>query len=212
MVWFNLVLVMLLSHFFYQSSAFTILMNKPVNTVTSHSDNEDIAQCRQTVYELLPQELVEKGKFHACGRLDVKTSGLLILTTDTKLVHYVTHPQEDASSKLWKYYEALGMGHIEESDIQRLREGVDLQGSLGISHPARVELLSYSTEGKKKTKLKIGIAQGKNRQIRRMLHSIGSGVMELCRVQISRGNRGTVSFKRILLSIVVVLFNVRVVP
>jgi 23S rRNA pseudouridine2605 synthase len=159
----------------------TVLFHKPAGCVTTHSDNRDLpAQHeRKTVYDHLPDGLKRMGtKWHAVGRLDLKTSGLLLMTTDGNLVKHVCDPE----TKLKKTYRALCMGHLEEERLEQLRQGVDLAGGLGFSAPCDVELEGY--EGRSKTCLSIKISQGKNRQVRRMLHSVKSGVIELQRVSI----------------------------
>lgn len=162
-----------------------ILFHKPTNCVTSHCDNKDLPAdtvARPTVYDLLPTELRDRKRdfrFHAVGRLDLKTSGLLILTTDGGLVHHVTSPE----TKIAKTYNALCMGRLADEDIDQLRCGVDMAGGNGFSAPALVDVEGY--EGKK-TRLRLTICEGKNRQIRRMLHAIQSGVMELERTHIGK--------------------------
>eukprot|EP00466_Bigelowiella_natans_P000655 jgi/Bigna1/126000/aug1.1_g708 len=187
-----------------------VLLHKPVGCVTTHRDNVipqflpeagsvsgEESCTRKTVYDLLPEHLLDdcgqgeskgnKPKWHAVGRLDVKTSGLLIITNDGGLVHHVTNPKSsnahpEKKQNIWKTYRALCMGHLNESTMQQLRDGVDLKGGLGCSSPARVELEAY--EGNTKTRLLIQINEGKNRQIRRMLHSVHSGVIALERISI----------------------------
>ncbi len=160
-----------------------ILYNKPVNTVTTHRDQVDqqCAATRRTVYESidLPDEICRQS-LHAVGRLDVKTSGLLILTDDGNLVHQISNPSSPGVRVL-KTYRALCMNVLSREQIHALRAGVDLQGGLGLSAPASVDVVEVLH---KKTVLDITISEGKNRQIRRMLHSIGSGVMRLERRQI----------------------------
>ena len=160
-----------------------ILFHKPTGCVTTHRDNQDLpvdTEARPTVYDFLPCELRDRKKdsrFHAVGRLDLKTSGLLILTTDGRLVHHVTDPE----TKIEKTYVALCMGRLADEVVERLRRGVDMAGGNGFSAPARVDVEGY--EGKK-TRIRLTICEGKNRQIRRMLHAVQSGVMELERTHI----------------------------
>mmetsp|Transcript_58683 Transcript_58683/g.107036 ORF Transcript_58683/g.107036 Transcript_58683/m.107036 type:complete len:266 (-) Transcript_58683:91-888(-) len=171
-------------HAFHGSHGTTaILFHKPTGCVTTHVDNQDLPVqklARLTVFDHLPEHITGKNgpKWHAVGRLDLKTSGLLIMTNDGRLVHHATSP----STKLPKKYRALCMGHLLADDLERLRCGVDLAGGLGFSSPCAVQLEGY--EGRSKTRLSITIQEGKNRQVRRMLHSIQSGVIELERVEI----------------------------
>ena len=128
-------------------------------------------------------------KLHAIGRLDADTSGLLLLTNDGGLVHHVTNPTARAHSDAFitKTYEAVIMGNYEtnSTDFQLIREmGVDIGAKYGgMTQPAkRLEVLGHPTA--KSTLVAITIAEGKNRQVRRMFHAIRSGVMKLKRTHI----------------------------
>ena len=143
-----------------------------------------------------------QSKLHAVGRLDADTTGLLLLTNDGGLVHAVTNPNakitnpagasgDSPSQKLvTKTYEALIMGNHEmesSSALQQiLNEGVDLGAKIGRAEPAvDLQVLSHPTP--KSTLVEITIAEGKNRQVRRTFHAVGSGVMKLRRTRIGNG-------------------------
>ena len=143
-----------------------------------------------------------QSKLHAVGRLDADTTGLLLLTNDGGLVHAVTNPNakitnpagapgDSPSQKLvTKTYEALIMGHHEMETStalqQILNEGVDLGAKIGRAEPAvDLQVLSHPTA--KSTLVEITIAEGKNRQVRRTFHAVGSGVMKLRRTRIGNG-------------------------
>ena len=185
-----------------------ILYHKPPNVVTSHS-NKDAAPAmsgeitRRTVYDdvlTLCGFVGDKSgsfervtgitsKLHAIGRLDAETSGLLLLTNDGGLVHHVTNPAAHAHSNAFitKTYEAVVMGNYEtnSTDFQLIREmGVDIGAKYGgMTQPAKqLEVLGHPTA--KSTLISITIAEGRNRQVRRMFHAIGSGVMKLKRTRI----------------------------
>lgn len=163
-----------------------ILFHKPLGTVTTHRDQLG----RRTVYEALedalPQELSSLGPWHSCGRLDLDTSGLLLFTNDGGCVDHVTNPtRKPADASVPKTYKALCMGKLDPANVERMRQGVDLCAGLGMSAPARVEVLGYE-ERPPKTWLAVTISEGKNRQVRRMLHAVGSGVMKLQRISIGR--------------------------
>jgi pseudouridine synthase len=163
-----------------------ILFHKPLGTVTTHHDQLG----RRTVYEALedalPQELSSSGPWHSCGRLDLDTSGLLLLTNDGGCVDHVTNPtSKPADASVPKTYKALCMGKLDPANVERLRQGVDLCAGLGVSAPARVEVLGYE-ERPPKTWLAVTISEGKNRQVRRMIHAVGSGVMKLQRISIGK--------------------------
>mmetsp|Transcript_26103 Transcript_26103/g.71913 ORF Transcript_26103/g.71913 Transcript_26103/m.71913 type:complete len:299 (+) Transcript_26103:75-971(+) len=138
-------------------------------------------------------------KLHAIGRLDAETTGLLLLTNDGGLVHHVTashcvleevKPDFTPLSTVTKTYKVLIMGNHVDDDSEGsifnvLRtQGVDIGSKNGgITRPVEnVKMLSNPTV--KSTLLLLTISEGKNRQIRRMFHALGSGVMQLQRVQI----------------------------
>eukprot|EP00978_Attheya_sp_CCMP212_P004506 scaffold9801_cov51-Attheya_sp.AAC.3 len=137
-----------------------------------------------------------QSKLHAVGRLDVDTTGLLLLTNDGQLVHQVTNPtasNTDTSGavvhhSVSKTYEALIMGYhtIESSEAmqQIVTKGVDIGPKYGgWTQPAiALDVLDHPTPTT--TLVSITICEGKNRQIRRMFHGVKSGVMKLKRVSI----------------------------
>jgi 16S rRNA U516 pseudouridylate synthase RsuA-like enzyme len=147
-----------------------------------------------------------RSKLHAIGRLDADTTGLLLLTNDGTLVHQVTNPTakqdnyEGNNGPVKKTYQALIMGHHELPShattappnnttyplLKLLKEGVTLsQKHGGQTKPVDdLKILSYPTATT--TLVSITISQGKNRQIRRMFHSVGSGVMKLHRVSVGK--------------------------
>jgi len=142
--------------------------HKPVGYVTTRSDERG----RATVYELLGEL---DSWIAPVGRLDRETSGLLLFTNDTDWAERVTNP----SSKLFKRYEVLARGALDDVALERLRTGVELDD--GRTAPARVERLG---EQGTDTRLALAIAEGRNRQVRRMLEAVGSRVQALHRVAI----------------------------
>ena len=150
--------------------------HKPRGLVTTHSDEHG----RETVYDrLLPRLSSElrAERWHAVGRLDKDTTGLLLFTNDGAFVHHATQP----ATGLSKVYLVLAKGILREEDLAPLREGVELTGGLGRSGPAKADLLGH---GVATTWLSLEIAEGKNREVRRMLLAIGSQAIRLQRVQV----------------------------
>ena len=155
---------------------FVLAYHKRRGLVTTHNDELG----RETVYQDLAKTLpphLKREHWHAIGRLDADTTGLLLMTNDGALVHHATQP----GSKLPKAYHALCKGLLRDEQIDALRHGVELTGGLGISAPAEVDVLRYETAT---TWLGITISEGKNRQIRRMLLAIDSQVIRLERVSV----------------------------
>ena len=148
-----------------------IAYHKPAGLIVSHNDELD----RPTVYEhLAEQPGFPEGRWDAVGRLDLNTSGLLLLTNDGWLLRHVTDPT--SGTRLPKTYRVLASKVLGEAVLERLRSGVELGGGLGRSGPAQVSLLGH---GKGSTRLRLTIHEGKNRQVRRMLHAVGSAVVRL---------------------------------
>jgi 23S rRNA pseudouridine2605 synthase len=145
-----------------------LLLYKPKGYVTTYSD----PQGRPTVYDLMR----DAGAWVIpVGRLDLDTTGLLIMTNDTEFAERLTNPEY----KVPKTYQAKCAGRLTDEQIARLRAGVDL--SDGPTRPAQAERLRDSG---KYTHIEIIIAEGRNRQVRRMVEAIGSKVIKLVRVAI----------------------------
>lgn len=145
-----------------------MLLYKPRGYLCTRED----PQGRPTIYELLAG--VKSWVFNV-GRLDLETSGLLILTNDTELGELLTNPVY----KVPKTYLVKTSTLLTEEQIQSLRDGVELAD--GPTLPATVRRLRDSA---KYTHLEIQIHEGRNRQVRRMLEAVGSKVLKLVRTAI----------------------------
>jgi 23S rRNA pseudouridine2605 synthase len=141
-----------------------ILLYKPTGYITTFKDPEG----RATVYDLIAgiDTFVSP-----VGRLDLDTSGLLILTNDTQFAERLTNPEH----KISKTYVVTCADVLTELAIAQLREGVELND--GPTRPAQVRRLSDS-------QIEITITEGRNRQVRRMIEAVGSKVVELNRSRI----------------------------
>jgi 23S rRNA pseudouridine2605 synthase len=139
------------------------LLNKPAGVVTTVKDTHG----RRTVIDLVPSE----PRVFPVGRLDAETEGLLLLTNDGELTHHLTHP----SFGVEKEYLAQVTGTLSAGTLRRLREGVELED--GRTTPAQV---SQPQPGL----VRIAIHEGRNRQVRRMLATVGHPVERLVRVRI----------------------------
>lgn len=152
-----------------------VLLHKPTGYLTTYRDPEG----RPTVYDLLG----EVGTFVSpVGRLDLETSGLLLLTNDTQFADRVTSPE----SHLAKTYRVLVSRQLSDEQLQQLRDGMTLKD--GPTRPARVERIADSAED---TTLEISITEGRNRQVRRMIEALGAYVLELTRLSIGSIRIGT---------------------
>jgi 23S rRNA pseudouridine2605 synthase len=144
------------------------LLYKPKGYLTTYKDPEK----RATVYDLLPKR--ESWVFPV-GRLDLETSGLLIMTNDTALAERLTNPD----FKVPKTYLVKSASRLSEAQLEQLRNGIEL--SDGLTRPAVVQRIRDS---EKHTFLEITISEGRNRQVRRMIEACDSKVLKLVRVGI----------------------------
>ena len=146
-----------------------ILLNKPVGYTCTRFD----PHAKHTVIELVP----ESGAFlYPVGRLDVNTSGLLILTNDGDLANLLTHP----SHRVEKTYTAVVRGRVSARALRDLEKGVALED--GVTAPAQARLISYSRDRDSST-VELTIHEGRKRQVRRMLETVGHRVLQLTRVR-----------------------------
>lgn len=139
------------------------LLNKPAGVVTTASD----PQGRPTVVDLVPAE----PRVFPVGRLDLDTEGLLLLTNDGDLANLIAHPSHGVP----KEYLAEVQGRPSRSALRRLREGVELAD--GLTAPAQASLVAP-------TLVRLVIHEGRNRQVRRMLETVGHPVQRLIRTRI----------------------------
>jgi pseudouridine synthase len=147
-----------------------LVLNKPTGVLVTARDPSG----RPTVFDLLDKEATAGRRLFAIGRLDMDTSGLVILTDDGLLAHSLAHPRHEVERE----YVALVRGVPGERDLQRLREGVELED--GLTARARAELIRTLPGGV--AELRIVVHEGRNRMVRRMLEAIGHPVRELRRV------------------------------
>lgn len=134
-----------------------ILLNKPIEYVTTVKDQFG----RQTVLDLVKTNK----RLVPVGRLDMYTSGALILTDDGEFVYKVTHPKHEIT----KTYTVTLKGLITPEEVKKLESGVDI-GDF-VTTKARVKILKIDQE-QNKSRLEITVHEGKNRQIRRMCESV----------------------------------------
>jgi pseudouridine synthase len=145
-----------------------ILLYKPKGYLTTYRDPEG----RPTVYDLV----AGLGTWVSpVGRLDLDTSGLLLMTNDTALAEGITNPDY----KIPKTYLVKTATVLGEEQLERLRRGVELKD--GPTKPAEVRRLR---DGARHTHLEMTIAEGRNRQVRRMIEAVDSKVLKLVRTAI----------------------------
>ncbi len=137
-----------------------VLLHKPAGVVTTVRD----PQGRPTVIDLVPNA----SRVVPVGRLDVDTTGALLLTNDGQLAHRLAHPRYGVE----KVYEAEVGGNPGEKVRQALREGVELDD--GMTAPAQVRRVGPHT-------IELSIHEGRNRQVKRMFDAVGHPVRSLHR-------------------------------
>jgi pseudouridine synthase len=137
-----------------------VLLHKPAGVVTTASD----PQGRRTVLDLVGSPL----RLFPVGRLDMDTTGALLLTNDGLLAHRLMHPSHEVD----KVYVAKVDGRPDASTLERLRSGVELDD--GPTAPAQVRELAPG-------RIELRIHEGRNRQVRRMLEAVGHPVLHLHR-------------------------------
>ena len=146
-----------------------ILLNKPIGYVTTADDQFG----RETVLDLVKV----KERIVPVGRLDMYTSGALILTNDGDFVYKVTHPKH----QIEKTYTVTVKGIVQNSEVEQLRKGVKIDDYT--TKPAKVKILKTDTE-KDISRLEITIHEGKNRQVRKMCEAVNRKVLALHRSKI----------------------------
>jgi pseudouridine synthase len=152
-----------------------LLLYKPTGYLTTYRDPE----ARATVYDLL----ADVGTFISpVGRLDLDSSGLLLMTNDTQFADRVANPD----SHVPKTYLVKVSQRLSDQQLQQLRDGIDL--SDGPTRPVTVTRLRDSA---KYTHFEITLTEGRNRQVRRMVEALGARVLTLVRVKIGALGIGT---------------------
>jgi 23S rRNA pseudouridine2605 synthase len=147
-----------------------ILLNKPSGYITTVSDEKN----RRTVMDLIGVNQ----RIYPVGRLDYETEGLLLLTNDGELANKLMHPKFEVK----KTYLAWLSRPIDERTLQRLERGITIDGKK--TSPAKVNLVPNTG----KTQLKISIHEGRNRQVRKMIESVGLFVRKLRRIEYANLN------------------------
>jgi len=158
----------------------TILLHKPRGVVTTRRD----PQGRPTVYDALGELAPAGAHLVPVGRLDAASTGLLLLTNDTRLADWLTDPAQ----ALPRVYVVTARGLVSDEDVERLRAGIEDRGE---------RLWASAVERRKTSRreshLVIELREGRNREVRRLLRSTGHEVTRLLRVRFGGLELGTLA-------------------
>ncbi|SRR5579885_3515787 len=145
-----------------------IAFHKPVNVMVTRKDPEH----RPTVFDYLKDV---PARVNYVGRLDFDSEGLLLLTNDGDLLAKLTHPRHEVP----KVYQAKITGLISPETLKQLREGVDI-GEY-VTQKCEAKIFKQNPHN---TWIEVVLREGKNRQVRRMLHALGHETLRLVRVAV----------------------------
>lgn len=142
------------------------LLNKPRGVVTTTKDDKN----RKAVVDLIPTN----ARIYPVGRLDYDTTGVLLLTNDGDFANILMHP----SSQIDKVYVAKLEGIIKGEQINKLKEGVDVDGEIAKASRVKIKKVDPKTNT---CMVQITIQEGKNHQVKKMFKSVGFEVTKLKR-------------------------------
>lgn len=146
-----------------------LLYHKPIGQVCTRSK----AEKRPTVFEYLPKT---KGRWVSVGRLDINSSGLLLLTNNGDLAHRLMHPKFEVERK----YRVRVFGTLTKAQIKQMTDGMQIDGTL---HKAKSAQALHSNQSKAQNQwFEVVLTEGKNREIRKLIEGLGAKVSRLIRV------------------------------
>ena len=167
-----------------------LLMHKPANTICSNVDGDYPSLFNQLDVDGLYG--LKRDELHIAGRLDVDTTGLVLITDDGRWTYNITRPDKDCK-KVYRVGLSYGIPeHKVATLVERFEQGIQLQGEQGLTQPALLEvLLSEYADGKggegksaESKEVLLTITEGKYHQVKRMFAAVGNRVLTLHRERI----------------------------
>lgn len=148
--------------------ALYLMLHKPAGYVSATRDAD-----HPTVFDLLPADLVRNKDLHIAGRLDLDTTGLLLLTTDGQWSHRITSPRHVCH----KVYRVELEHPLDPEQKQHLEQGVLLNAEEKPTRPARISTIEERV-------VELTISEGRYHQVKRMMAAVGNHVIGLHRQQV----------------------------
>ena len=148
-----------------------IIYHKPIGELVTRSD----PQGRATVFDKLPK--LSPGRWVAIGRLDLNSSGLLLFTDSGELANQLMHPRQEIERE----YEVRVQGGLGAEAIRRLLAGVELED--GLAKFNRLEAITSRKDTGTNRWYRVVLAEGRNREVRRLVEAVGSRVSRLMRMR-----------------------------
>ena len=149
-----------------------IALNKPKGVICTHHDEFN----RRKALDFIPKNFYKsfKGRLHSIGRLDYNSQGLLLITSSTKIKHFLESP----SSKITRIYKVKVQGFLEKKTINKIQKGILINKIL-----YKVKTLKVISTTKSYSWLLIKLDEGKNNHIRKIFIKLGFSVNKLIRIQ-----------------------------
>ena len=149
-----------------------IAINKPRGVICTHKDEFN----RRRVFDLIPKKTLNviEGKLHSIGRLDYNSQGLLLLTNDTKIKHYLESPK----NKISRIYKVRVQGEINKDILNKIKKGIKIKNI--IYKVTSIKLIEGSNSY---NWILIKLDEGKNQHIRKIFFKVGLSVNKLIRIQ-----------------------------